>query len=57
LKIYNSIGIEIETLFNQELEAGTHSVEWKPSKLPSGVYYYSLKVGNSIQTKKLIFLK
>ncbi|MDR3667487.1 MAG: YCF48-related protein [Ignavibacteriaceae bacterium] len=57
LKIYNSIGNEIETLINKELEPGNHSVPWNPTNLPSGVYYYCLKVGDFIQTKKLIFLK
>lgn len=58
LKIFNSLGEEVETLVNEYKEAGAHSkVYVVNSSLPSGVYYYQLKAGEFIQSKKMLFLK
>lgn len=43
LKIFNSLGEEIETLVDQYLESGDHSVSFNSnSKLSSGVYFYRI---------------
>jgi hypothetical protein len=58
LKIFNSLGEEVETLVNEFMNAGTHSKLYiVNSKLSSGVYFYQLKAGDLIQTKKMIVLK
>ncbi len=58
LKIFNSLGQEIETLVNEYREAGNHSKLYTVnSTLPSGVYFYQLKVGDFIQSHKMILLK
>ena len=57
LKVYDVLGNEISTLVNEEKEAGTHVVEWNAVNLPSGVYFYQLKAGEFIQTKKMILLR
>jgi hypothetical protein len=58
LKIFNSLGEEIETLVNENQEAGIHSKLYiLNSTLPSGVYLYQLKAGEFIQTRKMILLK
>ena len=58
LKVFNSLGEEIETLVNKYQEAGVHSKLYIiNSTLPSGVYYYQLKAGSFIKTKKMILLK
>ncbi len=57
LKVYDMLGIEIAVLVNEEKSAGTYEVTWYAENLPSGVYFYQLKAGNYIQTKKLILLK
>jgi photosystem II stability/assembly factor-like uncharacterized protein len=62
LKIFNSLGEEVETLVNEYQEAGIHSKLFilnssTDGGLPSGVYYYQLKAGDIIQTKKMIILK
>jgi hypothetical protein len=48
---YNSLGEEVKTLFDEYKEAGTY-----PS-LPSGIYFYQLKVGDFIQTRKMVLIK
>ena len=57
LKVFDILGNEIEKLVNEEKLAGTYEVTWYAGQLPSGVYFYQLKAGNFIQTKKMIFLK
>jgi len=51
------LGEEVSTLVNEEINAGNYSVEFNASSLPSGVYFYQLKAGNYIDTKKMILLK
>jgi len=57
LKIYGILGNIIETLVNEEKPAGTYEINWNAAKLPSRVYFYQLKAGSFIQTKKMILLK
>jgi hypothetical protein len=58
IKIYDAIGREIETILNEFMEAGFHSKLYiVNSTLPSGVYFFQLKTGDFIQTKKMIFMK
>ena len=58
LKIFNSLGEEIETLVNEFQDAGVHSKLYiVNSTLPSGVYYYQLKSGNFLDTKKMVLLR
>ena len=57
LKIYNALGNEIETLVNEKRPAGNYEIEFNAKNLTSGVYFYTLKAGLYIQTKKMILLK
>ncbi|HUI29672.1 MAG TPA: T9SS type A sorting domain-containing protein [Candidatus Acidoferrales bacterium] len=64
LKIYDVLGREVETLVNERQAAGSHSVTFNASNLPSGVYFYRLQVidpvrgtGSYTATKKLLLLK
>jgi hypothetical protein len=57
LKIYDILGNEIATLVDEFKSAGRHEVEFKASSFTSGVYYYQLKAGEYLNTKKMILLK
>ncbi len=58
IKLYDLMGREIETIVDGYYEAGSHSTLFiVNSSLPSGVYFYQLKVGNHLQTRKMILLK
>lgn len=57
LSIYNLLGQAIAKLVDGPKEPGRYSVQWNASAFPSGVYLYSLKVGNHFKTKTLIVLK
>jgi hypothetical protein len=57
LKVYDIIGNEVATMVNSEKPAGVYEVEWNASDVPSGVYFYQLKTGSFVQTKKMLLLK
>jgi len=57
LKIYDVLGSEVTTLVNEELSAGKYETVFDASRLSSGVYFYQIKAGKYIQTKKMILLK
>jgi hypothetical protein len=57
IKVFDIIGNEIETLVNEEKPAGTYELTWYAENLPSGVYFYQLKAGDYVNTKKMILLK
>ena len=57
LKIFNTLGQELETLVGAEKPAGTYEANWNAANLPSGVYFYQLKAADYVQTRKMILLK
>lgn len=58
LRVFNSLGIEIELIVNRELSPAVYEARWDASNYPSGVYFYSLIAeGAVIQTRKMILVK
>ncbi len=57
ITVLNAIGEEVAVVLNEEKEPGYHQVEFNAADLPSGVYFYQLKAGDFISTKKMILLK
>ncbi|MCK9211240.1 MAG: glycosyl hydrolase family 18 protein [Ignavibacteriaceae bacterium] len=63
LKVYDILGNEIETLVNEEKAPGIYTIPFNlqlttiNQQLSSGVYFYQLRAGNFLQTKKMLYLK
>jgi len=57
LVIYNTLGEKIKKIVNGEKEAGTYSVEFNATRLPSGIYFYKLQAGSFVETKKMVLMK
>jgi hypothetical protein len=57
LKVFDVIGREVAMLMSQEKPAGTYNVTFDASKLPSGVYFYRLTIGDFTQVKKMLLVK
>ena len=57
LRVFDALGREIATLVNDMRQPGTYAVQWDASSYPSGVYFYCLKAGNNISTKKMLLIK
>lgn len=54
IKIYNSLGEEIQTLVNETRNAGKHQIQFDTERLTSGVYYYKITAGNYSDVKKML---
>ncbi len=57
LKVYNTIGKEVETLINEDMSAGTYEVTFDASKLNSGMYFYRLNTNGFSETKRMMLVK
>jgi len=57
LRVYDVMGSEIITLVNEQKTAGTHSVLFDASNIPSGVYFYTLTAGDFVSTKKMMLVR
>ncbi|NOX65334.1 MAG: T9SS type A sorting domain-containing protein [Chlorobi bacterium] len=57
LKVYDILGREVATLVNKQQQPGNYEVEFNASKLTSGIYFYSLRSGEFVQSRKMILLK
>ncbi|MBK9098488.1 MAG: T9SS type A sorting domain-containing protein [bacterium] len=62
LKVYDVLGNEVATLVNEELSAGEYEVTFdvgasRDLSLSSGIYFYTLRAGEFVQTKKMVLMK
>ena len=57
IKVFDILGNEIETLVSEEKPTGAYELNWNAEQLPSGIYFYQLRAGSFIETKKMILLK
>ncbi len=57
LTVYNTIGRKVSTLIHQKMTAGSHSITFDASGMPSGVYIYRLKADGFSQSRKMLLLK
>jgi hypothetical protein len=67
ITILSPIGEEVAVLLNEEIEPGFHQVEFSAKggsasggnayNLPSGVYFYQLRTGDFVETKKMVLMK
>jgi hypothetical protein len=57
VKVFNLLGEEVTILINREMTAGIHEVNFNASALPTGVYFYTLRAGDFVTTKKMLLIK
>lgn len=58
LKIFDLLGREVAVLVNSEQRSpGRYTVKWNGVSFASGVYFYRLRAGNFVATKKLVLLR
>ena len=57
LTVFNTLGQQVGLLQNGEQEAGYHEVRFDGKNLSSGVYFYRIKAGDFVATKRLLLLK
>ncbi|MFA6439805.1 MAG: T9SS type A sorting domain-containing protein [Bacteriovoracaceae bacterium] len=62
LKIYDAIGREVRTLFDDEMKEGIYTVVWNGNNqfnqpVSSGIYFYRLHSGSYSSTKKMVIMR
>ncbi|MBI5809541.1 MAG: T9SS type A sorting domain-containing protein, partial [Ignavibacteriales bacterium] len=50
-------GKEVAELINEYQNSGTYQITFNAQDLPSGVYFYQLKTGDYISSKKMLLIK
>lgn len=62
ITIFNLLGRRVKTLLNQPVSPGNHTVLWngkddRQHSVPSGVYFYQLKSGKTVISRKMTLMK
>ncbi len=57
LEVFNLAGQRVAMLVNETKAAGTYRVLFDGRNLPSGIYFYRLKAGQSMATRKMLLTK
>jgi Secretion system C-terminal sorting domain/Peptidase family M28 len=57
LTVYNTLGQIVRELVNGDVDAGYHEVTFEASGLTSGVYFYRMRAGDFLETKRLLLLR
>jgi hypothetical protein len=57
LKVYNLLGNEVATLVKARQLAGAYRVQFAPRNLPSGIYFYQLRSGDFVATRKMTIIR
>lgn len=57
LRVYDMLGREVATLLDEHRVAGTYTVSFDATNLPSGLYFARLTSGTNVQVRKLMLVK
>jgi len=57
LSVYNVSGQEVASMVNERMSAGTYKVDWNAVNFTSGIYYYTIRTENFVQTRKMLLIK
>ncbi|WP_407930357.1 T9SS type A sorting domain-containing protein [Ignavibacterium album] len=57
IKVFDLLGNEIQTLVNEFQTQNYYEILFNAENLSSGIYFYQMKAGEFVQTKKMILLR
>ncbi len=57
VRVYDILGREVKTLFNDEAESGLHTVQFNALHLPNGVYQVVLQTGKNVDRKNIVVMR
>ena len=57
IKVYDILGREVASLISEKMAAGKYSTTWDASSFSSGTYFYRIKAGDFVETKKMVLVK
>ena len=56
LVVYDVLGLKVEVLVDDFVEAGYHSVVWDAKDMASGVYLVKMEAGDFIEVRKMTLI-
>lgn len=57
LKVFNSLGEIVSTLFSEHKSAGNYTINFNSDNLSSGIYLYRIEANDFNQTKKMVLIR
>ena len=57
LKVFDILGREVTTLTREVQKAGNHRATFDARNLASGIYFYRLKAGGFVETKRMMLIR
>ncbi len=57
ITVFNTAGQKVATLIDKKQQAGNYTLTFNGSNLASGVYFYKIKAGDFVRTRKMLLIK
>ncbi len=57
IKLYDTLGREIKTIYNENCEPGYHKFTYDASDMKTGVYFYTIYLDDTAETGKMVLIK
>ena len=57
LEVFDALGRRVATLVDAQLPAGTHTADWNAGSLSSGVYVYTLRAGDTVESRRMVIVR
>ncbi|NBC17564.1 MAG: T9SS type A sorting domain-containing protein, partial [Bacteroidetes bacterium] len=57
LQVFDVMGRRVATLVDERRPAGQHTVRWDARQLSSGIYFYTLRAGDFVATRRMVLMK
>ena len=57
LSVHNVLGAEVAVLVDEDIPAGEHAVSFDGASLASGTYFYTLRAGRIVETRRMVLVR
>lgn len=57
IQVFNSLGVPVRTVLNEEMNEGYYEIPFQKNDLASGVYFYRLITEEGVKTRKMVLVK
>ena len=57
ITVYNTAGMKVATVIDAEVPAGYWTTQWNASDVATGMYFYTVELGDLKTTRRLVILK
>lgn len=57
IEVYNVLGRKVETLVDDYMQAGSHTLNWDATSFPRGIYFCRLVAGDNSETRRMMLIE